>query len=91
MIKHGPVTYRSKKKTMGKVRKEEVPWPPRHNYLVNSDICTGSRQSAMFSACYNGKSHHVIGCKITTTKKLSVLDLWVVNLAFVACGKYILR
>ena len=59
-------------------------------FIINSDIYAGSLQSAMFSACYNGKTYHIIGCKITFSRKtntLSVLDLWVVNLAFVACGK----
>ena len=76
------------KKTMGKVRKREVPWPPRNYYLINSDIYAGSLQSAIFSACYNGKTYHIIGFKITFSRKtniLSVLDLWVVNLVFVAC------
>ena len=40
---------------MGNVRKWEVPWPPRDNYLINSDTYAGSLQSAMFSACHNGK------------------------------------
>ena len=74
---------------MGKVRKLDVPWPPRDNYLINSDIYADSLQSAIFSACHNGKTHHIVGCKITfsrKTKKMSVLALWVVNLAFVACG-----
>ena len=78
------------KNTLGKVRKLEVPWTPRNNYLINSDIYADSLQSAMFSACHNGKTFHIIGCKITfsrKTKKMSVLALWVVNLAFVACGK----
>ena len=50
----------------------------------------GSLQSELFSACHNGKTYHIIGCKITfsrKTNKLSVLALLVVNLAFVACGK----
>ena len=61
-----------------------------NNYLINSDIYAGSLQSAMFSACHNGNTYHIIGCKITfsrKTNKLYVLALWVVNLAFVACGK----
>ena len=61
-----------------------------HDYLINSDIYAGSLQSAIFSACYSGKTYNIIGGKITflrKTNKLSVLDLWVVNLAFVACGK----
>ena len=62
--------------------------------MSDSDIYAENIQSAMFSDCYNGKMYHIIGCKITfslKTNKLSVLDLWVVNLAFVACGNYILR
>ena len=86
------LSAKGEKKTMGKVRKLEVPWPPRNKYLmINSVILyAGSIQSAMFSACYNGKTYHIIGCKITysrKTNKVSVLALWVVNFAFVACGK----
>ena len=53
-------------------------WPPRNNYLINSDIYAGSLHSAMFSVCYNGKTYHIIGGNITFSRKtneLSVLDL----------------
>ena len=75
---------------MGKVRKLEVLWPPRDDYLINSDIYADSLQSAISSACHNGKTYHTVGCKITFSwkiKDISVLALWVVNIAFVACGK----
>ena len=42
---------------MGNVRKLEVTWPPRDNYLINSDIYADSLQtSAIFSACHNGEN-----------------------------------
>ena len=58
--------------------------------LLKNSYIYADLQSAMFSACYNGKTYHIIGGKITFSRKsneLSVLDKWVVNLAFVACGK----
>ena len=54
---------------MGKVRKLEVTWPPRDNYLINSDIYADSLQSAIFSACHNGKTYHIVGCKIIFSRK----------------------
>ena len=77
-------------KTLENVRKLEVPWPPRDNYLINSDIYAHSLQLAIFSACHNGKTYHIVGYKITfsrKTNKMPVLALWVMNIAFVACGK----
>ena len=41
---------------MGNVRKLEVTWPPRDNYLINSDTYADSLQSAIFSVCHNGEN-----------------------------------